>query len=261
MEKSGQLLFPANYAVGNALKSAYLIIQQLKDKNYKPALEVCTRDSIATTLLDMVVQALNPQKKQCYFIVRGNLLTLMRSYFGEQAVVKRAVPTIEDIYSVVIYQGDEVEIDFDERGRRYVKSHKTKFENMDNEVNGAYAVIVKNDYKYYEMMTKNELVIAWSKSSSKEQTVHKEFPQEMAKRSVIKRLCKPFINASDDSDLFVVDSYNRTTSDEYDNIDGNVNNQIELNKQVEQQANKETLIIDVQPDKLDEHVITEVPGF
>lgn len=45
-----------------------MTLQSMTDKNRKPALTVCTKDSIANSLLDMVVQALNPVKKQCYFI-------------------------------------------------------------------------------------------------------------------------------------------------------------------------------------------------
>ena len=65
---SGQLVLPEDYVVGNALKSAYLTLQGTKDKNFKPAMEICTQKSIANALLDMVVMGLNPAKKQCYFI-------------------------------------------------------------------------------------------------------------------------------------------------------------------------------------------------
>jgi recombination protein RecT len=88
-QENGELHFPANYSPENAMKSAWLILQTIKDRNQKPALEVCTRDSVANALLDMVVQGLNPAKKQCYFIVYGNQLVCQRSYFGTMAVTKR----------------------------------------------------------------------------------------------------------------------------------------------------------------------------
>jgi recombination protein RecT len=38
------LVFPANYSVSNALNSAYLILQETKDRNDKPVLSgVCTK--------------------------------------------------------------------------------------------------------------------------------------------------------------------------------------------------------------------------
>ena len=75
-QNKGELYFPSNYVPENALKSAWLTIQETEDKNRKPALEVCTKESIANALLSMVIQGLNPDKKQCYFIVYGNKLQL-----------------------------------------------------------------------------------------------------------------------------------------------------------------------------------------
>lgn len=64
-------------------------------------MEVCSRESIANSLLDMVVQGLSPAKTQCYFIVYGNQLQLNRSYFGTQAVLKR-LTNVKDIWANVI---------------------------------------------------------------------------------------------------------------------------------------------------------------
>lgn len=244
LEATGQLIFPPNYAVGNALKSAYLIIQELKDKNGKPVLETCSKASIANSLLDMVIQGLNPAKKQCYFIPFGDKLQLFRSYFGDQTVVKNALPGVENIFATVIYEGDEIEIDINDDGEHYVKSHKTKFENRDKPIKGAYATIIIDGKKHQEIMTWQEIQVAWSKSLAKNQGTHKEFPQEMAKRTVIRRLCKRFLNTSNDANLLVVESYNRTTSDEYDNNNDYVETQEGLKQQVDAKANSEELVIE-----------------
>jgi recombination protein RecT len=66
----------------------------------------------------------------------------------------------------------------------------------------------------------------------------------MAKRTVIRRLCKRFLNTSDDANMFVVESYNRTTSDEYDNDNDFVDTQDELYEQVDAKANSEELTIE-----------------
>ena len=107
-QENGELHFPANYSPENAMKSAWLCIQETKDRNSRPALEVCTKSSIANALLNMVVQGLNPAKKQCYFIVYGNQLTLQRSYFGAIHIAKTVDPSIEDVTAHVVYE-DEVE--------------------------------------------------------------------------------------------------------------------------------------------------------
>lgn len=216
LEEQQRVVVPPNYSAENALQSAYLILQGVTDKEGKNALQVCTPDTVANALFDMVVQGLNPQKKQCYFIARGNKLCLDRSYFGDQAVLKRAVPGITEVFANVIYKGDIVALKQEKSGRIIVESHETKFENRDNEITGAYSIIIKDGVAYYEIMTMKEIQASWNKRSNSGQ-VQKDFPQEMAKRTVIRRGVKNFINASDDSNLDVSESYNRTTSDEFEN--------------------------------------------
>lgn len=224
---SGQLVLPKDYVVGNALKSAYLTLQSTKDKNYKNAMEVCTQKSIANALLDMVVMGLNPAKKQCYFIVRGSELTMMPSYFGNQMALKR-LPSIKDVYANVIYDGDTIEIE-NINGKDVLKKHETSFLNRDNDIIGAYGVVEKIDgEKVYTFMTKKEIDACWSKSSSKDHTVHKEFPAEMAKRTVINRACKNYVNTSSDADM-LIQAINRTIDNEY----------------IEEQPKEDKVVIDV----------------
>lgn len=214
-EQAGQLTMPKDYSVENAIKSAYLTLLGVKDKNGKNALEVCEKRSIANALTDMVIQGLSPAKKQCYFIARGSELTMMRSYFGSQTALKR-LPNIKDVYAYCIYKGDTIETGFVD-GKEVVTKHDTKFENRDNEIVGAYAIIEKNDgEKVYTIMTKKEIDACWSKSSSRDHNVHNEFPQEMTKRTVINRACKNYINTCTDDDV-LVGAFNRTTENEYDN--------------------------------------------
>lgn len=140
-QNRGEIHFPANYSPENAMKSAWLILQNTFDRNKKPALEVCTKDSIANSLLDMVVQGLNPAKKQGYFIVYGNQLTFQRSYFGTMAVTKR-VANAKSIDAAIIYEGDSVDYEI-VNGRITNLQHKQKFGNINNEnMTGAYCVIV-----------------------------------------------------------------------------------------------------------------------
>lgn len=215
-QESGELHFPPNYSPENAMKSAWLTLQGIQDKNRKPALEVCTKDSIANSLLDMVVQGLNPSKKQGYFIVYGNSLTFQRSYFGTMAVTKQ-VSGARSIDAAVIYEGDEVDYEMN-NGRITNLTHKQKFGNIDKEkITGAYATIVfDEDNVYHELMTIDEIRQAWSKAQfwakgakkEKEGSTHDEFKQEMSKKTVINRACKKFLNSSNDSNL-LLDHFNR----------------------------------------------------
>lgn len=235
------LQLPANYNASNALKSAFFKLQEVKEKTNKPALEVCSKASIANSLLDMVVQGLSPAKTQCYFVVYGNTLKMERSYFGTQAVLKR-LTNVKDIWANVIFDGDVFDYEID-GGREKLLKHETKFQNRDNDILGAYAVVkTSDDEELLTVMTRKEINAAWGQSKT-QQSVHKKLPQEMAKRTVINRAAKAFINTSDDSDL-LVDAINRSTENEYDNERKEVNPEFETQKEIEHKANQE--VIDVQ---------------
>lgn len=197
----GTLALPGDYSPENALKSAWLILQTVQDRDKRPALEVCTEASIINALLDMVIQGLNPAKKQCYFIVYGKSLTCQRSYFGDQALAQRVDPGIE-IFSGVVYEGDEFSIEI-ARGRKSV-SHKQKLENIDNDkIVAAYCGIVDANGEELgtEVMTWEQITQSWgmSKTYNPGQGTHGDFPDQMALRTVIRRRCKPIINKSNDA--------------------------------------------------------------
>lgn len=208
--KSEGLKIAPNYSVSNALSSAYYALKNSSSGNL---LEKCTDESIYNALLDMVTQGLSPAKTQCYFVPYGTTVKLTRSYFGTMKVVKQ-LPEVKDIYAEVIYKGDDFKIK-NENGRKVFVSHETDWTNADNEIIGAYCIIEKqNGEKVLTVMTKKEIDKSWSKAKTK--NVQNDFPQEMAKRTVINRAAKQFFNTSDDNDLFI-GAVNRTTENEYDN--------------------------------------------
>ncbi len=124
----GELHLPANYSPENAMKSAWLILQSTVDRDKKPVLQSCTKDSIANSLLDMVVQGLNPAKKQGYFIAYGNQLVFQRSYFGTQAIAKQVDDTIQEIFAEVVYEGDVFKYKIN-RGKKEITEHEQTLEN------------------------------------------------------------------------------------------------------------------------------------
>lgn len=258
LQKEG-LVIPPNYNASNALKSAFFKLQEVKDRNGKPALEVCTRESIANSLLDMVVQGLSPAKTQCYFIVYGTQLQLNRSYFGTQAVLKR-LTNVKDIWANVIFDGDVFDYEID-GGREKLIKHETNFLNRDNDILGAYAVVKTNDdEEILTVMTRKEIDTSWSQA--KTTNVQKKFPQEMAKRTIINRAAKAFINTSDDSDL-LVEAINNSTENEYDNERLNVTPEAEAQQQIEENANSEIIdieyseVADEKPEKKKENPTNE----
>lgn len=238
-QSRGEIHFPANYSPENAMKAAWLQLQSTVDRNGKPALEVCTRDSIANALLDMVVQGLNPAKKQCYFVVYGNKLVCMRSYFGSMALVKRILPASEIWYGLV-YEGDEFEYTI-ERGRKKILKHTQKIENVKpDKILAAYCVIEPGDNRpaHTEIMTIDQIKQAWKQGQTYKDggnSTHQKFTDQMALKTVINRACKYVINSSSD-DYLLLHHMNRTDE---------VIAEQEVEEEIAQNANRE--FIDVEP--------------
>jgi len=245
--KGGELDLPENYSAGNALKSAWLMLQTTVDKNKKPVLDVCTKASIANTMLNMVIQGLNPAKKQCYFVAYGQALTLMPSYQGQKAVCLRVDPTLLDIFAEAIHEGDQI-IQKIHMGQKIILEHIQEFGNSDNPVIGAYAIAVDLEMKprRCEVMTLAELKQAWGQSRMspitdkghiKANTTHAKFTAEMAKKTVTNRLAKHIIGASSDENL--IKKAAQATVDDADKA--------RAQEEVDENANQGD-IIDVKPE-------------
>lgn len=208
MQQAGAIDLPADYSAANALKAAWFTLLATKDRNEKPVIETCTPESICNSLLEMVTQGLNPMKKQCAFIAYGNTLTLSVEYFGKIALAKRYNPIIDHVTANVIYKKDTFKYEIDPlTGRRKVIEHGQVLENINpDEIRGAYATIIFTDgTSEMEPMTMDQIHKAWGQGATKGNSpAHKNFPDQMAKKSAINRILKPYINASDDAELLPV---------------------------------------------------------
>lgn len=230
------LKVPAGYDYQNEVTSAMLYIaQNVKDKNKVAALEVCTRDSVMSSLRDMAIQGLSFTRHHVYFIVRGKQLMLMESYFGQVFALKNMDPNLE-VGANVLYEGDEYEYCTDEVGSyNYVRNVRSKLENRDKPIIGAYGTIFdKTTGKmiYGCVMTMKEIQASWGHAQT--DTVQKEFPQEMAKRTLIKRLIKLYLNTTPGLNQDFVAAFNRTTENEYAD-DGELQNVTPPETEVEKQ--------------------------
>lgn len=214
MKTTQDLSLPRNYNASNALNAAFLELQKVQDRSHRPALEACTQDSIVKALLDMTLQGLSPAKDQCYFIVYGNELQMQRSYFGTVAAVKR-LDGVQKVRAEVVHQDDDFEIGANDDMELVVKRFNPKFENQDKPIIGAFAIIKTDKGTDFTVMTKKEIDQSWAQTRQKNNKVQQNFSQEMAKRTVLNRAAKMFINTSDDSDL-LTGAINNTTSNEFD---------------------------------------------
>lgn len=242
LAERGELKFPKNYNVGNELKLAYLQITQDAKKMS------CNPNSIAQALMDLVLLGLQIEKTQAYFITYGNQLKLFKSYFGEVACMEQADLVVPgSTNAIVIYKGDEV-VEEIINGQRVIVSHKTNFLNRDNEILGAYAITtLKNGTIKYEIMTKKEIDKSWSKTTNANNKVQAEFPQEMAKRTVLRRLSKMVFNTSAPASVEqanFINQYNQVSNREYiDAVDEETKNKTIVDVKEEQEEKNATIVV------------------
>lgn len=268
LQSRGELHFPPNYSPENALRSAWLNLQTVTDRNDKPALEVCSQSSIVNSMFSMVIQGLNPDKKQCYFIAYGKELALSVSYYGHQAVAMRVAPQIKHIVAEVVYEGDTLKYRLT-RGRKEVTDHEQELKNVDGKkIVAAYCMVIDNEGELIEsvIMTFEEIKQCWKQSKMKPiddkgniktSSTHAKFPERMSRRTVINRTLNPIINNSDDASLeLVVKEFHKSRESEAEAA---------VAAEIEETANKDAIDItaaqkDLEPDAKTEEPKTDSQG-
>lgn len=216
--RDNKITVPEGYNVSNEITMALMMIAQTNDKDGRPALESCSRESIMTQLRLMAQNGLSMAQKQCYPIVRKPKLCIDISYFGTISIIKRLMPGY-DVRANVIYKDDTYDYIWNEETQCYqVTNIKSSIENRDKPIVGAYGTIFEKatgKVIFSEVMSWKEILTSWS--HAKTDKVQKEFPQEMAKRTLIQRMCKLFLNTEKMSNVEGAKAYNEMVSEGYDN--------------------------------------------
>ena len=194
--KNGTIIVPDGYNFIAAINSAMYLLSEATDRNGKPALEVCTAKSINYSLTKMVLLGLNPMQKQGYFIVYGNELQFMPSYFGDRAMAERT--GITDIVARVVYDTDEFSYEFVD-GYPVIKhlfGVKEKIVKEASFITHAYCLFtLPNGRRAGDVMTFAQILKSWAHSKDPNRKSQNDSPEEMAKRTVTRRALKPYINS------------------------------------------------------------------
>ena len=199
MQKAGELTMPKGYEVGNALKSAWLYLQHVETKDHRKAIDVCTKDSIANALFDMVIKGEHPMQHG-YFIPTGNELNWWEKYTGKLMRAKRDTD-IKNVNPQVIYDGDTFVYTVDENGLLQLVKHETCLDNIDiNKIKGAYGVVINKDgTRHLEVMTMDMIRKAWAQGAARGNSgAHTNFTDQMCKKTVIGRACKVALDSTED---------------------------------------------------------------
>ena len=194
--KNGTIIVPDGYNFIAAINSAMYLLSEATDRNGKPALEVCTAKSINYSLTKMVLLGLNPMQKQGYFIVYGNELQFMPSYFGDRAMAERT--GITDIVARVVYDTDEFSCEFVDGYPviKHIFGVKEKIVKEASFITHAYCLFtLPNGRRAGDVMTFAQILKSWAHSKDPNRKSQNDSPEEMAKRTVTRRALKPYINS------------------------------------------------------------------
>jgi recombination protein RecT len=196
--------------------SMALKLSETKDKTGRPAIEVCTKESVMQVAQEVIVKKLDLMKNQGALIVRGNKLMLQSQYQGNVARALELNPFLSHFNFVPIYKNDKVEMEIGKDGSYGIKSHTTSFANIgNNNLIGGYVRAIKKDGSVYmtEVMTMEQIKIAWSKSSNSSLSVHHAFPLRMVRKTILNGLCNWLINTTGEQEEYEDVEYGANAED------------------------------------------------
>lgn len=236
---NGSIRLPDDYVVENALRNAWIWIQN-SDK--KDDLLNCTIASQKAALNDMVLQCGDVAKGTGYLIAYKDKMTYQRHYNGDMALAERVRPGIQG-YSDVVYEGEVFKVV--KLRSRYgfitvVERHEM-LEARKGNITHAYCGFVDANGESLgdEVMTIEQILKSWEKSKTFDPktmkgrygvTFHTEQPDIACKRTVIRRRCKPIITKS--TDAWLVAAVIRQDIDE---------TAAEMDAEVEAKANRQLI--------------------
>jgi len=150
----------------------------------------CEPKSVIRTLMRGAYLGLDFFNGECYAITYAGNVQFQTDYKGEIKLAKKySSNPIQDIYAKVVREGDEFTENI-ENGRQTVSFRPKAFN--DGEIVGAFAVcLYKDGCMIYDTMSKAEIEHTrnvFSKAANSK--AWKESFGEMAKKTVLRRLCK-----------------------------------------------------------------------
>ena len=158
--------------------------------NDNPALQKCNRAKLIAGLLKGAYLGLDFANKECYLIPYGDTPSFQTDYRGEIKFTKRySIRPIQDIYAKIIREGDTFE-------ETIIDGHPSvNFKPLplnENAIRGVFAVcLFKDGGMQYEVMTTNDVNnVRNNYSRASQSKAWKNSWDEMAKKTVLRRLCK-----------------------------------------------------------------------
>lgn len=176
--------FPKGFNETRFLQNCMTVLMDTKD------IEKCTPMSVARTLIKGAYLGLDFFRRECYGIPYGTEMNFQTDYKGEIKLVKKYSPQpIQDIYAQVVRKGEVLDIRI-EAGKQVLNFTPDVFSN--EEIVGVFAVVYFLDGSMrYETMSKEQVEDVRKKfSKAPNSPAWRDSWPEMAKKAVLRRLCK-----------------------------------------------------------------------
>lgn len=240
--KSG---LPANFNIQRFVNNAVALLNGNETLQKYVANNAGGIGQIKNGLMRGAYLGLDALRNEFYLIPYGSKLDFRIDYRGEQKLVKKySIRPVKDIYAKIVRQGD----DFEEKIINGVPT--IDFKPMpfnESPVVGAFAVCLFEDGGIaYEVMNKAELDAVEAKSQRS--GAWKDFPNEMRKKSVIRRLCKQM----------EIDFENATQYEIFNEDMGMNFDRPNIQEEVKENANTEDFIIEGEYEDTDDSDVVTV---
>ena len=190
---------------------------------------------IKAGLMRAAYQDLDALNSEVYLIPYGSTLQFMPSFKGMAKMAKRySTRKVKDLYSKVVREGDEFE-ECIVNGHPSISFRAKPFNK--GEVLGVFAVCLFEDGgMIYETMSTDEVEKCRKSSKAQNSPAWKNFWSEMARKTVMRRLCK---SITLNMDAEAKDMFEAGTEMETDPAEL-------ANREIEEKANTEELFFDVE---------------
>jgi recombination protein RecT len=150
-----------------------------------PKLGQCTQASVVKCLLDCATLGLEPDGRRAHLIPYKDQCTLIIDYKGLVELVRRA-GDVSRIHADTICENDEFEYDLGE-----IKAHRVNYRKPRGDVYAAYAMVtMKDGTTQAAVMTRDEIEAIRKRSMAGGDGPWVTDWNEMAKKTVFRRLCK-----------------------------------------------------------------------
>lgn len=233
-----KMALPVNFNIDRYVQNAVALLN-----GNETLMEFAKRNGttqIKAGLMRAAYQDLDALNSEVYLIPYGSTLQFMPSFKGMAKMAKRySTRKVKDLYSKVVREGDEFEESI-VNGHPSISFKAKPFNN--GEVLGVFAVCLFEDGgMIYETMSAEEVDKCRKSSKAQNSPAWKNFWSEMARKTVMRRLCK---SITLNMDAEAKDMFEAGTEMETDPAEL-------ANREIEEKANAEELFFDVESEVLE----------